>query len=200
LACADDQGVWHRDINPAYLLVTTSGVVKLTDFGIARIAGLGLTQVSAAIGTPGYMAPEQFLGEGIDQRCDIFACGVLLYRLLTGKPPFSGTTEAVMYKVLHEQPPPPSQAVEDGARWAAYDAVVSRAMAKRPADRFPDAPALRAALISAARGSSIAAGDADATVIVASAAQQPWKHTMAAPAPSTSSPTAASSGATALDH
>jgi len=203
LAAAHDQGVWHRDIKPANLLVTTNGQVKLTDFGIARIAGLGLTQVSSAIGTPGYMAPEQYVGDSIDQRADIFACGVLLYRLLTGKPAFSGTAEQTMYKILNENPPPPSSLAR---RPVAYDAVVARAIAKKPEDRYPHARALRAELqavaLGAARaGAEGAAADSDATVIIG--AGQPWKQTVesaqTAP-PRPSQPGSGSNSATQLAH
>ena len=128
LAHAHAQGVWHRDVKPANILVTHGGQVKLTDFGIARLADASLTQVSSMIGTPSYMAPEQFMGEGIDHRADLFACGVLLYRLLTGKRPFRGSSEVVMYKILHEEAPPPS-VFTGGASWPAFDAVVARAMA-----------------------------------------------------------------------
>lgn len=174
LACAHEHGVWHRDIKPANLILTAAGQVKLTDFGIARIANLGLTQVSSMIGTPGYMAPEQYIGEGVDQRADIFACGVLLYRMLTGQPAFAGAAEVVMYKILNEQPVPPSQASQ-GARPAAYDAVVARALAKRAEDRYPSAQAFRQALAAIAMGAGAASNEA--TVIV-----QPgqWAHAVAA--------------------
>ncbi|MBV8605526.1 MAG: serine/threonine protein kinase [Pelomonas sp.] len=207
LACAHDQGVWHRDIKPANLLVTAGGQVKLTDFGIARIAGLGLTQVSSAIGTPGYMAPEQYIGEGIDQRADIFACGVLLYRLLTGKAAFSGTAEVVMYKIMNEQPPAPSTLAR---RPPAYDAICARAMAKRAEDRYADARALRNALLAVAAGAAAEpppAGsvDGDATVIMAPtqhaqppgpAPTQHWQRAVEAAQTAPPRP----SGATALAH
>jgi len=178
LACAHDQGVWHRDIKPANLLLTANGQVKLTDFGIARIAGLGLTQVSSAIGTPGYMAPEQYIGDGIDQRADIFACGVLLYRLLTGKPAFAGTAEVVMYKIMNEHPAAPSTLVK---RPTEYDAICARAMAKRADDRYPDARSFRNALLAVARGSASTpavgpVADNDATVIISAAHTQHAHH------------------------
>jgi len=177
LACAHDQCVWHRDIKPANLLLTASGQVKLTDFGIARIAGLGLTRVSCAIGTPGYMAPEQYIGEGIDQRADIFACGVLLYRLLTGQPAFSGTAEVVMYKIMNEHPPAPSSVAQ---RLAAYDAICARAMAKKSESRYCDARAFRADLLAAAQGTAppvaSSAPDGDATVVLAPAHTQHAHH------------------------
>jgi serine/threonine-protein kinase len=150
LSVAHAQGVWHRDIKPANLIVTKSGQVKLTDFGIARLEDANLTQVSSMIGTPAYMAPEQFIGKGIDHRADLFACGVLLYRMLTGRRAFTGATQEVMYKILNEEPPPPS-VVTHGARPAAFDAIVARAIAKKPADRYPDALAMRAALQALSR-------------------------------------------------
>ena len=163
LAVAHSQGVWHRDIKPANLIVTKAGQVKLTDFGIARLEDANLTQVSSMIGTPAYMAPEQFTGLGIDHRADLFACGVLLYRMLTGRRAFTGATEQVMYKILNDEPPAPS-VVTNGVRPVGFDAIVARAMAKNPADRYPDALAMRAALQALSR--TPAAQGAKATVIL----------------------------------
>jgi len=163
LAVAHAQGVWHRDIKPANLIVTRQGQVKLTDFGIARLEDAHLTQVSSMIGTPAYMAPEQFTGQGIDHRADLFACGVLLYRMLTGRRAFTGATQEVMYKILNEHPPAPS-VVTQGVRPAGFDAVVARAIAKNPADRYPDATAMRAALQALSRAP--ASATAKATVIL----------------------------------
>ncbi|MEO8804950.1 MAG: serine/threonine-protein kinase, partial [Burkholderiaceae bacterium] len=89
LDCAHNHQVWHRDIKPANLIITATGQLKVADFGIARIENRALTQVDSIIGTPGYMAPEQYVGEAIDHRVDIFAAGVLLYRLLSGEAPFT---------------------------------------------------------------------------------------------------------------
>ncbi len=146
LGHAHAQGVWHRDIKPANLILTRAGRLKIADFGIARLAEVALTQTSASIGTPGYMAPEQYTGLGLDHRADLFAAGALLYRLLTGRPAFVGTPDAVMYQVLHENPLPPSR---HGAA-PAFDAVLARALARDLAVRFPDAAALRDALREAA--------------------------------------------------
>ena len=162
LGAAHAQGICHRDIKPANLLLTTAGQLKLTDFGIARIADLNLTQVASTIGTPGYMAPEQYVGDELDHRADIFACGALLYRLLSGQPAFAGTAERVMYQVLNNEPTPPSQVVA-AARPPALDEVVARALAKRPEDRYPDTLAMRQALVRAA---AQAHGGDEATVIV----------------------------------
>ncbi len=163
LDCAHRHGVWHRDIKPANLIVTARGQLKVTDFGIARIESLALTQVTSVIGTPGYMAPEQYTGAKLDQRVDIFAAGVILYRMLAGKPPFTGTPETVMYKIINEDPPPPSSiAPSDHARPHVYDAIIAKALAKSPANRFASAAEFRHALTQAAR----AAGTAFDTTLV----------------------------------
>lgn len=145
LDCAHAAGVWHRDIKPANLIITATGRVKVTDFGIARIENAGLTLVNSQIGTPGYMAPEQYSGEGVDHRADLYAAGVLLYRMLTGRKPFEGGAASVMFKVMSTDPTPPSQ-VGDGGRPSSFDAIVARALARQPADRYPSAAAFRRAL------------------------------------------------------
>ncbi|MCV2369026.1 serine/threonine-protein kinase [Roseateles oligotrophus] len=169
LDCAHQHGVWHRDIKPANLILTAQGQVKLTDFGIARIEDLGLTQVSSMIGTPGYMAPEQYIGEGIDHRADLFASGVLFYRLLTGVLPFTGSVETVMYKIMNEQAKPPSQLSQSRQVGPAntYDALLHKALAKDAGDRFQSAQEFRLALIAASKWAEAPQEAADeATVIV----------------------------------
>jgi serine/threonine protein kinase len=163
LDCAHRHGVWHRDIKPANLLVTNTGQLKLTDFGIARIESVVLTQISSTIGTPGYMAPEQYIGEGVDHRIDIFAAGALLYGMLVGHPPFQGSPETVMYKVVNDQPTPPSQVAEAG-RPAFYDAILARALAKKPEQRYASAAEFRAAL--AQRNLSAEDSSGETTIIV----------------------------------
>lgn len=148
LEYAHRHGVWHRDIKPANLIVTASGQIKITDFGVARIESMAITQVASAIGTPGYMAPEQYTGDAIDHRVDIFAAGVVLYRLLTGRAPFSGNTpESVMHQILHKDPVAPSQ-VPGVSISAFYDPIVALAMARDPKRRFPSAARFRDALAS----------------------------------------------------
>ena len=154
LACAHDHRVWHRDIKPANLIIASNGQVKVADFGIARIENRALTQVDSIIGTPGYMAPEQYVGESIDHRVDIFAAGVLLYRLLAGEAPFTGTYETVMYKILNEHPVPPSQ-VPGSGRPARFDSVVAKAIAKDPRARFESAAEFREVLSRVAAGQHV---------------------------------------------
>jgi eukaryotic-like serine/threonine-protein kinase len=142
---AHEAGVWHRDIKPANIIMAKNGKLKVADFGIAKIEDAGLTQANVMIGTPTYMAPEQFLGTKMDRRVDLYACGVLLYILLTGKPPFTGSQEQLMYKVVHEPPTMPSQ-VEGANRPGFYDAIVAKALAKDPDKRFLNAASFRDAV------------------------------------------------------
>ena len=157
LACAHGQGVWHRDIKPANLIVTPDGVVKVADFGIARIDAAGLTQVHSVVGSPGYMAPERYTGAAPDQRVDLFSCGVLLYELLTGHVPFKGSPSEVMYQVLHHEPPAPSTHTAGALLAPAFDAIVARALAKNADDRYASAAEMREALVAAARPDTVAA-------------------------------------------
>ena len=163
LEYAHQNGVWHRDIKPANLIITAAGQLKITDFGIARIASAALTQVKSTIGTPGYMAPEQYIGESFDHRVDLFASGVLLYRMLTGKAPFSGSMEVVMYNIMNNDPPPlhtlTSPEVADF-----YSPILANALAKKAENRFANAAAFRNALQR--RTSIVAASAAETTVLV----------------------------------
>lgn len=144
---AHGRGVVHRDIKPANILVAADAQVKITDFGIARLETSTLTQVGAVVGTPSYMAPEQFRGLPVDGRADIFAAGVVLYQMLTGARPFSGTASEVIYQVLHDMPAAPGS--RRNGLHPAFDAVVQRALAKDAAGRFPTALAFADALADA---------------------------------------------------
>jgi len=125
--------------------MTTAGRLKVADFGIARIESTNLTQTHYMVGTPSHMAPEQFLGKPMDRRVDIYGAGVVLYQLLTGRAPFAGTTEALMYKVVNELPQPPST-VEGADRPGWFDAIIARALAKRPDDRYATAEEFKQAI------------------------------------------------------
>lgn len=163
---AHEQGVWHRDIKPSNLIMTRQGKIKVTDFGIARIQSAELTQVASLVGTPMYMAPEQFRGKAIDRRVDLYATGVVLYQLLTGQLPFSGEPEALMYKVVHEPLTLPSR-LPALQHLQPYDAVLARALAKEPADRFADAMAFRDALVAVVgRMHNAAVSDATVTALL----------------------------------
>jgi serine/threonine protein kinase len=145
LEFAHKRGVWHRDIKPANILIMANGQVKVTDFGIARIESSMLTQIGAVMGTPGFIAPEMYLGDSFDHRIDVFAAGVVLYQLLAGAPPYVGTAEKVMFKVCYEAPLLPSVAGRLPSLQP-FDAVVMKALAKRPGDRFASAAQFLAAL------------------------------------------------------
>ncbi|MEK8049361.1 serine/threonine-protein kinase [Ideonella sp. DXS22W] len=163
---AHEQGVWHRDIKPSNLIMTRQGKIKITDFGIARIQSAELTQVASLVGTPMYMAPEQFRGKAIDRRVDLYAAGVVLYQLLTGQLPFNGEPEALMYKVVHEPLTLPSR-LAGLEHLRPYDAVLARALAKEPADRYADAIEFRDALVAVVgRMHNAAVSDATVTALL----------------------------------
>jgi serine/threonine protein kinase len=132
---AHAQGVVHRDIKPANILVTEDGHAKIADFGIAKLNLSQMTLPGKVLGTPAYMAPEQLSGEGVDGRSDIFSLGVILYAMVTGHSPFHGNSATtVCYKVVNRDPVPASAFDLDLPR--TLDAVIFRAMAKDPADRY----------------------------------------------------------------
>ncbi len=169
LQYSHERGVVHRDIKPANIMMTSTGEVKIADFGIARIESSSLTQAGTMMGTPSYMSPEQFMGQTVDARTDIYSSGVMLYQLLTGEKPFDGGLTAMMHKVLNTEPLPPSALSVTVPH--SFDSVVRRAMAKRPGDRYASAAdfakALRDALANqnGAPASSGEQDDADATMI-----------------------------------
>ena len=145
------QGVVHRDIKPANILITREGRVKIADFGIARIESSELTRTGTVLGTPYYMAPEQFLGEEVGPRSDIYAAGVILYQLLTGVRPFTGDSMIViMNKVLKSDMRPPRAVNRDIT--PALEAVVIKAMARQPRERFQTAGEFANALRQAVEG------------------------------------------------
>ena len=145
---AHNSTVWHRDIKPANIMVMSNGRIKLTDFGIARLESADRTRTNVIMGTPGYIAPELYLGGHVDHRMDIFAAGVLFYQLLARKSPFRGGPEAIMHDVCYHDPEPASKA-DPAHRWPQYDAIVTRAIAKAPADRFQNAGEFRSAILDA---------------------------------------------------
>jgi serine/threonine-protein kinase len=146
------QGVVHRDVKPANVILLPDGSVKVADFGIAHIETSNMTQVGMTLGTPAYMSPEQIMGLPVDGRSDIFSAGVILYQFLTGERPFSGTSTTTMRKVLEEHPLPPSRFNVQAP--AAMDAVVQKALAKRPEQRFQTAREFAEALRAAAQSGS----------------------------------------------
>ena len=137
LSFSHRQGVVHRDVKPDNILITQGGTLKLGDFGIARIESNQKTRAGIALGTPTHMAPEQIRGESADARSDLYAAGVVLFQLLTGQRPFSGTMLSMALKVLNEPAPKPSSI--NPQVMASLDDVVARALQKKAADRYQTA-------------------------------------------------------------
>ena len=152
-------GIVHRDIKPGNVMVTRNGDIKVMDFGIARAMSdtqATMTQTAQVIGTAQYLSPEQARGERVDARSDLYSTGCLMYELLTGRPPFTGDSPvAIAYQHVRENPVPPSRLDPDMPPWA--DAIVLRAMAKSPNDRYQSAAEMQADIQRAASGVQVAA-------------------------------------------
>jgi eukaryotic-like serine/threonine-protein kinase len=167
LAFAHRHSVVHRDVKPGNVLLTPDGEVKVTDFGIARAVNTeeSLTQTGAVMGTAAYFSPEQAEGKVVDARSDIYSLGVVLYEMCVGKPPFTGDSPvAVASKHVRDAPVLPRAA--NPAVPAALEAVVMKAMAKNPDDRYGSAEEFRADLLRFADGRPVEAGDPAATSMV----------------------------------
>jgi serine/threonine-protein kinase len=152
-------GIIHRDIKPGNIMLTQTGQVKVMDFGIARALASGastMTQTSAVIGTAQYLSPEQARGEAVDARSDVYATGCVVFELLTGHPPFVGDNPvSVAYQHVREDPKPPSSSNRDVT--PDLDAVVLKALAKNPLNRYQSAAEMRADLLRAANGRPVLA-------------------------------------------
>ena len=208
LSCAHGLGVVHRDIKPSNMLLTADRQIKIMDFGISHISTSHLTQVGSVLGTPRYMSPEQFRGDPVDARSDLFSTGAVLHELLTGRPPIAGRSfEEVMVKLLHDgiELAPPDPLMPEPMR-----NLVARALALKADDRFEDAHAMATALRRAlaeveARGGAVPQAEArtvyrpapspDAQDEGQSAASLPGRPAPVAPMPSS----AATEGAPSAD-
>ena len=138
---AHRRGVIHRDVKPANIVITTDGMVKVVDFGIARIADASKTQTGMLLGTLAYMSPEQLRGQHADARCDIWALGVVLYELITYRRPFTGDNHAaLLLNILQNEPPSIRQLLTDCP--IQLQTVVSRALRKDDKERYPTMEAL----------------------------------------------------------
>ena len=141
LAFAHENGVVHRDVKPANIMVLDNGRVKITDFGIALLPMGSRTSAGSVFGSPKYMSPEQIVGREVDGRADVFSLGAVLYETLTGFAPFfGGDLDAVLCQVVNEMPAPPSSRDKNIA--PVFDYLVAKAMAKDPDDRYPSARAM----------------------------------------------------------
>jgi len=136
LEVAHEQGVIHRDIKPQNMVVEPSGVLKVMDFGIARLAKRqsGMTEAGMVVGTPEYMAPEQLMGQDIDGRADIYATGCVIYECLTGRPPITAENQITLVAKLLEETPPSPLSVNPEVPQALSD-LVMRTLSKKPEDR-----------------------------------------------------------------
>ena len=174
LAFAHKSGVVHRDVKPGNVLISPSGQVKVTDFGIARAANSDgdLTQTGAVMGTATYFSPEQAQGIKVDGRSDEYSLGVVLYEMVVGKAPFQGDNPmAIAYKHVREEPVPPRQLNPDVPE--AFESIVLQAMAKNPNDRYVSADELRQDLLRFRQGRMVLANPTVAVPVVDSTVAAP---------------------------
>ena len=169
LAFAHRNGIVHRDIKPHNIVVGGDGRLKVTDFGIARSGASQMTEVGSIVGTAQYLSPEQARGAPVDPRSDLYSLGVVLYEMLTGAVPFTGDTPVeIAMKHLSQVPKPPSELRPDIPH--DLDAVVMRALAKDPDQRYGSAEEMDADLARVARGVSVSRETEDAMTQVLSGA------------------------------
>jgi serine/threonine-protein kinase len=185
LGYAHRNGVIHRDVKPANVMLSHDLRVKLTDFGVARMAAVNVDQLDAdMVGTPSFMSPEQITGQAVGPQSDLFAAGIILYQFLTNERPFRGSgVFAVQQKILYEQPVPPS--VLNPLLSPAFDHIVMRALAKRPEERYPSAAAFRDDLRRALNGDSVTQPQALPAWTLASAADPDATRPATLPLPDT---------------
>src|ERR1700759_2036993 len=170
LAFAHRNGIVHRDIKPHNIVVGSDGRLKVTDFGIARSGASQMTEAGSIVGTAQYLSPEQARGAPVDPRSDIYSLGIVLYEMLTGKVPFSGDTPVeIAMKHLSQVPTPPSELRPDIPH--DLDAIVMRALAKDPEQRYATAEEMDADLARVARGVAVARETEDAMTQVLSGAR-----------------------------
>ncbi len=182
-------GIIHRDIKPGNVMVTQNGQVKVMDFGIARALASGattMTQTSAVIGTAQYLSPEQARGESVDARSDVYAAGCVLFELLVGHPPFVGDSPvSVAYQHVREDPKAPSDINREVS--PDVDAIVLKALAKNPLNRYQSAQEMRADALRAVSGRPVMATpvmtEAETMAMAGPMRQPPGATTMTRPIP-----------------
>ena len=183
-----NHGIIHRDVKPANIMISKGNAVKVMDFGIARALAdhSSVTQTAAVIGTAQYLSPEQARGEPVDARSDVYSLGCVLYEILTGEPPFVGDSPvAVAYQHVREDPVPPSTRNPDIS--PELDAVVLKALAKNPDNRYQTAAEMRVDLVRVHNGEPPEAPkvltDAERTSMLAAAPNRGGAHTEQMPRP-----------------
>jgi serine/threonine-protein kinase len=182
LAHVHDQGIIHRDLKPANIMITPKAPlglhVRLLDFGLARMFGASTSLSNdIAVGTPSYMAPEQCRGEHVDVTCDIYACGIVLFEMLTGKKPLTSEDPLETIKMQTNALPPRLADLAQG-NYGQLEEVVERALAKAPDDRYPSAIAMSEALDVALAGGNKAS---DTAVMRVTAEPRPRQRPVARP-------------------
>jgi len=181
LAYAHAQEVIHRDIKPSNMMVASGGVLKLMDFGIAKaLSEKTITASGSVIGSLHYMSPEQVRGGPIDPRTDLYSLGVVLYEMATGRRPFEGDSEYLIMNAHLERPPAPPAEV-DASVPARLSEVILTALAKDPAQRFPDADSFRRALEEAVKPPAPRASPPAERPIPAPPPSPPIAHAPASP-------------------
>ena len=177
LSFAHRNGIVHRDIKPHNIIVRPDGRLKVTDFGIARSGASQMTEAGSIVGTAQYLSPEQARGAPVDPRSDLYSLGIVLYEMLTGKVPFTGDTPVeIAMKHLSQVPEPPSKLRSDVPH--DLDAVVMRALAKDPDQRYGSAEEMDADLARVARGVAVSRETEDAMTQVLSGAGETASQTL----------------------
>src|SRR3954468_21409623 len=177
LAFAHRNGIVHRDIKPHNIVVGTDGRLKVTDFGIARSGASQMTEAGSIVGTAQYLSPEQARGAPVDARSDLYSLGIVLYEMLTGKVPFTGDAPVeIAMKHLTAVPEPPSKLRPDIPH--DLDAIVMRALAKDPEQRYASAEEMDAGLARVARGVAVSQKTEDAMTQVLAGAGATTSATM----------------------